>query len=155
MRLNGHRDDEKEKVLSPLEKDIRWQLGKSALYRLLEKQYGNEPVSEHDLRLLLAIVGRSKDLLAAEYPGIKFHVILWQNWKEEKIIYRELHDGFRHMHIPVHLVENILPGYTVDSPNYVLSTRDKHPNALANRILATHVLTNIIFSETRKSDSAE
>src|SRR5262245_41293491 len=50
VRLNGHFDDEK-KALSPLEENIRWQLGKSAIYRFLENWNGKEPVSEDDLRL--------------------------------------------------------------------------------------------------------
>lgn len=150
VRLTGHFDDGK-KVSSPLEKEVRWHLGKSTIYRFLERflENQNEHVSRDDIRLLLAIVRRSKDLISAEYPGIKFHVILWQNWQEEAVIYRELQDGFRQMNIPIHLVEDILPGYTVDSPKYVLSTIDKHPNVLANRILAQYVLSKIVSSEQR------
>jgi hypothetical protein len=46
------------------------------------------------------------------------------------------------MKIPVHKVEEILPGYSVGprSLQYVLSADDLHPNALANRILADYVL---------------
>ena len=97
--------------------------------------------------LAVQVVRRSRDLLSAEYPGIKFHVILWVSWKEEEALYRELQTGFRHMNIPVHLIEDILPGYTVDSMKYVLGTYDKHPNALANQIIADYVLAKIVSTD--------
>lgn len=148
--FDGHFDDEK-KVSSWLDEELNWHLGKSSIYRILGKREGR--VSEGDVRLLLAIVRRSRNLLAAEYPGIKFHVILWQVRGEDRAIYGDLRDGFRQMNIPVHLVEDILPGYAVDSPTYVLSIRDKHPNALANRILADYVHKKIVSPE--RSDAVK
>lgn len=136
------RFDDHQKVSSPLHNEMEWQLRKSALYRALVKREGR--ASAEDIRLLIAIVGRSRDLLASEYPGIKFHVLLWWNWKSEEPIYRGLGDGLRRINIPVHLVENILPGYAVESSKYSLSPYDPHPNALANRILASYVLTSIV-----------
>ncbi len=141
VRLAGHFDDDGPKTESRFGFEVRWQLRKSAIYRMLQNIESR--VSEDDVQLTLAVVGKSRDLLAAEYPGIKFQVILWESWKEEDALYRELQTGFRQMNIPVHLIEDILPGYTVDSTKYVLGTYDKHPNALANQIIADYVLNKI------------
>jgi hypothetical protein len=127
----------------PFESQVRWELDKSAIYRTLANR---EPrASEDDVRLTLAIVRRSRNLLAAEYPGIQFHVILWRPWEEDTLIYHELQNGFRQMNIPVHLVEGILPGFTLaTSGKYAISATEAHPNALANRILANYILTEVV-----------
>lgn len=138
--------EEEERVPSPLEAELRWQFGKSAIYHLLENRVPR--VSEDDVRTTLAIVRRSRDLLAAEYPGIKFHVILWPDWGRDGVVYQELQDGFRQMNIPVHLVEDILPGHSLASEKYVISPHDNHPNALADRLLANYVLTKIVSPES-------
>ncbi len=144
VRLAGHFEEQK-KTYSPLEEELRWQLGKSGIYRMLANR---EPaVSEADVALTLAIVRKSRDLLVARYPGIRFHVILWQSWKEERKIYEELRDGFRRMNVPVHLVSDILPHYTLGPSPYVLSAYDRHPSALADRMLARYVFTNIVAAE--------
>jgi hypothetical protein len=141
VRLVGH--FEKHKKLSPLGERIREQLYKSVVYRTLSKR--QPPASEDDVRLTAAVIGRSKHLLEAEYPGIKFHVILWQSWKEQEQLYRKLRSGLDQMKLPVHLVEDILPDYSPGAPKYVLSSSDRHPSALADRILAHYVLTRIIL----------
>ena len=139
--------EQKERTPSPFEAELRWQLGKSAIYRTLANRQPR--VTEDDIRLTLAMVRRSRDLLAAEYPGIQFHVLLWRPWEEDYFIYRELQDGFRQMNIPVHLVENILPGFTLaTSGKYAISPTERHPNALAERILANYVLTKIVSPES-------
>jgi hypothetical protein len=134
--------EQAERAPSPLEAELRWQFGKSAIYRRLANRASS--VSEDDVHRMLAIVRRSRDLLAAEYPGIKFHVILWPDWNKDGVIHRELQDGFRQLNIPVHLVEDILPDHSLASTKYVLSSHDNHPNALADRLLANYVLTKIV-----------
>jgi hypothetical protein len=145
---------EQEKVPSPFEAELRWQLGKSAIYRRLTQI---EPrIDKDDVRLMLAIVGRSRDLLAAEYPGIQFHVILWPSRQgDQAVAYRELQEGFRQMNIPVHRVEDILLGdtFTFGSSKYAISATDSHPNALADRLLANYVLTKIVSTEPSASRS--
>lgn len=138
----------KQRALSPFEAKLGWEFGKSAIYRLLANR---EPrVSEDDVHLTLAIVRRSRDLLAAEYPGLQFHVILWRpgEGEEDIAVYRELQDGFRQMNLPVHLVEDILPGYRLAyRSKYAISSTDGHPNALADCLLANYVLTKIVSAE--------
>lgn len=61
------------------------------------------------------------------------------------LIYHELQNGFRQMNVPVHLVEGILPGFTLaTSRKYAISATEAHPNALANRILANYILTEAV-----------
>ncbi|MGA7909159.1 MAG: hypothetical protein WCA16_17265 [Candidatus Sulfotelmatobacter sp.] len=119
------------------------QLNKSAIWRMLSMR--DSHISDDDLRLYFAVVRRSKDLLTAQYPGIQFRVILWVNQAdpEDRPVYEKMQNGFRQMGIPVGLVEEILPGYGTDQLKYVLSSADHHPNALANLLLAQHILYDV------------
>jgi hypothetical protein len=142
VRQVGHFDDNEPKS-ARLDPALSWQLRKSAIYRMIENR--DAAVSEDDIRLLFAVVGRSRDLLSAKYPGIEFHVMLWPyHFESEKPIYRKLKDGLGRMGIHLHVVEDILPGYHADPPKYLLSEADGHPNVLANRTLAKYVLTKIV-----------
>lgn len=122
---------------------IRGQLDKSAMWRILPA--GESRITDDDIRLYFAVVRRSQQLLAAQYPGIQFHIILWpnQNVPQQRYAYEKLRDGFRQMGIPLHLVEDILPGYDTDRSKYILGPADHHPNALADRLLAQYILSQI------------
>jgi hypothetical protein len=139
IRVAGHIDDA-DTPRSPLSRLIRGYLSRSAIGQMLR----TPRVSADDVRLLLATVQRSRNLLTTDYPGIKFQVILWPSLREDGKVYGALQDGFRELHIPVHRVEDILPGFNSDSAKYVLSKRDLHPNGTANRLLAEYVLTKIV-----------
>jgi hypothetical protein len=141
-RLIGRFDDKKES--SRLVEAVRRQAVKSAMYRKLQNR--TPEFLEEDTRLMVAIIRKSSDLLAEEFPGIKFHVIMWVVGTDDQDLYPKVQVALRHANISVHRVEDILPGYTVSarSPKYVLSPSDLHPNALANRLLADYVLTTII-----------
>jgi hypothetical protein len=119
------------------------QLRKSAIWRLLS--FHDDSVSDEDLKLYLAVVRRSRDLLVAQYPGIQFRVILWTNPADpgDQPLYEKMQNGFREMGIPFDRVEDILPGYRSDQLKYVLSSADHHPNALADRLLAEQVLHEV------------
>lgn len=120
------------------------QLNKSAIYRTLSK--GDSRINDDDIRLYLAVVRRSQELLTAQYPGLQFHVILWpsQNVPQGRYAYEKMREGFRQMGTSLHLVEDILPGYNTDRSPYILSSADHHPNALADRLLAQYVLNKIV-----------
>jgi hypothetical protein len=122
---------------------IEAQLNKSAMWRTLSM--GDSRITDDDIRLYFAVVRRSKELLEAEYPGIQFRVILWpsQRASQQRATYEKLRDGFRSLGIPVDLVEDILPGYRADRSPFILGSADHHPNALADRLLAEHVLHEI------------
>ncbi len=141
VRLNGHFDDG-QKPRSRLEASLGGQLRKSALYLWIENI--RPGTNENDLRLLLAIVRKSRDRLKAEYPDAEFQIILWRNFGYEQKTYDHLQAGFAEMKIPVHLVENILPGYNTDPKQYWLTRENAHPNALANRLIAQYVVSKIL-----------
>lgn len=127
----------------PDQSELTWQLSKSAIYRTIQNM-GQLP-SDDDIRLMCAVVRKSKDRLTAEYPGIQFHVILWPGVvKEEEPIYQKLKTEFQEMGFPLHIVEDILPGYAANPSQYLLGGNDRHPNALANRLLAQYLLDHVI-----------
>jgi len=118
------------------------QMSKSAIYKIAESRQPR--ISQDDVRLFFAIVKRSRDLAERQFPGIRFHIILWESWNGEQELYRTLADGFRQMGIPTHLVPDILPGYTLGPSKYVLSRSDRHPSALSNSVLADYVVERIV-----------
>jgi hypothetical protein len=120
------------------------QLNKSAMWRDLSM--GDSRITGDDIRLYFAVVRRSQELLTAQYPGLQFHVILWPNQHvaQQRATYEKLRDGFRRMGIPLHLVEDILPGYSGDRTPYILGSSDHHPNALADRLLAQYILSKVV-----------
>jgi hypothetical protein len=118
-------------------------LKKSAMYRALSM--GDYRITDNDIRLYLAVVRRAQEALTAQYPGLRFGVILWPNQQapQQRETYEKLREGFRKMGLPLDLVEDILPGYNNDRTPYILGPSDHHPNALANRLLAQYVLGHI------------
>jgi hypothetical protein len=118
------------------------QLDKSAMWQRFTA--ADSHVTHEDIRLYLAMVRRSQELLTAQYPGIQFRVILWPGHSvEQRSIYEKMRAGFLGMGIPVDLVEDILPGYRTNEARFTLSPGDTHPNALADRLLAQHILHQI------------
>lgn len=119
------------------------QLNKSAIWRWLST--GDARVTDEDIRLYLAVVRRSAELLKGQFPGIQFRVILWPNQQvpQQRDVYFKLRDGFKQLGIHEDLVEDILPGYATNRAPYILGPSDHHPNALADRVLAQYVLTQL------------
>jgi len=121
---------------------IAKQLDKSAMWRALSKSDSN--VTDDDYRLYFAIVMRSKELLHNQYPQTQFRVLLWPpTLPQERAAYDKIRERFRQMGIPVDLVAAALPNYGTRELNYLLSPTDRHPNALANRLLAQHILETV------------
>ena len=120
------------------------QLNKSAIWRRLGN--GDDRISDDDLRLYFAVVRHSQELLAAQYPGIQFHIILWpyQDSPQQPYAYEKMLEEFRRTGVSLYLVEDILPGFRSDRSPYILGSADHHPNALADRLLAQYVLTRVL-----------
>lgn len=118
-------------------------LKKSAIWRMFESI--DSPITDDDIRLYFAVVRRSQELLQKQFPGIQFRVILWPNQHaaQQFATYQKLRDGFRNMGIPLDLVDEILPGYDTDRSPYILGSADHHPNALANRLIAQKVASEL------------
>lgn len=123
---------------------LRLGLNKSGMWRFLFMR--EVPANDDDIRLYFAVVHSAQGLLIAQYANIQFRVILYPAGvvEAERPVYEKLRDGFRQRGIPVELVEDILPNFERDRSKYILSLRDPHPNALANRLLAQHILSEIL-----------
>jgi hypothetical protein len=138
----GYFDLDKRSQPTLISRVAPW-LIKSATWRLIA--YHDSPINGDDIDLYFAIVRHSQELLAAEYPGIEFHVILWPNQSpEQRSTYEKLRDGFRRMGFSLHLVEDILPGYTADRTPFILSSVDHHPSVLADRLIAQYIVTKVL-----------
>jgi len=119
----------------------------SAIYRRFSNP--ESAYVDTDLSIFLAVVVRSKELLTDQYPGLQFQIILWPYWDEAEIpLYEKVRDGLAKTGIPLHLVEDILPDYKTNPKKYWLSPGDRHPNALANRLVADYVLKNTLSSSS-------
>jgi hypothetical protein len=168
-RLNGHFHDEGRapgflgshvfRIIPGAAPWLRWQLGKSSIYRkTCTRNAATTLTTLDDIHLSLAIVRKSRELLLEDYPGLEFHVIFWPTqFTQCRALHREMLDGFRQLNMPVHRVEEILPGYDLEVPDryqtrYVLAPSDWHPNALANRLLAQYVVTKILPAESGAVD---
>ena len=123
-------------------KRIADQLGKSAMWRALNLR--EAAITRDDIDLYLAIVRRSRDLLAVQFPGVTFRVLMWPGHTEaQRSTSVVLGQDLQQMGISVDLVVNILPGYTRNETPFVLSSRDPHPNAVANRLLAQFLVNEL------------
>ena len=120
---------------------LREQLEKSRLYRVIS---AIEPrPSEADLQLYLAMVRRTRQLIAANYPNAEFDVILWQHeWLYDRS--RQLRDGLAVIADRLTVVDDILPNYPASRPRYELHPRDAHPNAAAYDLIAAFVVDSLL-----------
>ena len=100
-----------------------------------------------DVELLIAVVAASEQKLKAIYPGIAFHIILWDNASDKKVkqkLFDQLYDGLTRRGFQVHLVSQMLSGYPQNRTAYELSPHDSHPNARAYREMAAYVTRRIL-----------
>ncbi len=119
---------------------IASQLKKSLI--LSKAFFSKQQPTKSEVDLFIAIIDASKHRFESDYPNSEFHVILWDS-KGEMYRNRVL-KGFKQKGIKTHLISNILPNYETEQLRYVLSDHDKHPNLLANKIIAEYVTKNIV-----------
>ncbi len=140
----GHFDDRPASWLGRVHR----QFEKSALYRFWAYQARrHEGFADSDLQVYLGIVSRSRDILTAKYPGVRFEVLLWGDGSGlDRGLDQPIADGLARLRIPVHRVSDILPGYDdyVRGSKYRLSPEDAHPDSAANAILARYVVSQIL-----------
>lgn len=131
----------------PIEGLLDWtegQLNKSALWRRF--LLSDARITDDDIRLYLAMIRRTQELITTQYPDIQFRIVLWPGQAgsaAQQSTYGKIRDGFLRMGIPVDFAEDILPGYNADREKFQLSTMDTHPNALANRLLAQYLVSKL------------
>ncbi len=119
------------------------QLHKSYLFnKFVNRQ---ELVSKANIDLFAAIVDKAKLLLQESYPGLQFHVILWD---KPEIHYNAIINRLKEKNIEIHPIEKILPDYPSGKSLYELHPPyDVHPNTLANEHIADYIISNIFKNQ--------
>jgi hypothetical protein len=137
VRYMGFFDDARDS--NYILRRIKNQLDKSYLYKRMSR--GMNRINDDDMELFIGMVARSKQLLEEQYPGIGFHVILWDDKGKlsDKII-----ELLRSERISTHLISNILPEYHEDKTKYRISPHDWHPNVLAHKLISKYVVHTIL-----------
>lgn len=104
-------------------------------------------MTDKDVELFLAIIKQSQIELAKIYPNCKFNIIMWNNNKYQE--YASAMKGFQERNLEVNWINQILPDYDVNPKQYrIHPVHEKHPNALANQIVARYILEKIIEPQT-------
>lgn len=147
VRFAGHFDDPGAQP-SPTLWDraglaVRAEIRKSYFLR---KVVPAHPQTGGDVALWAEIVAESKRKLAQRYPGIEYHVILWDN---RGVDWQSLQQGLEKRGVTTHRASRVLPGFDGAFHDWVLSPQDLHPNAKAHAALAAWVAEKIIGPEAR------
>jgi hypothetical protein len=140
VKREGFFDDEDFRPGLILAK-LQLELSKSNVSKLIRKRVRS--VKNSDIDLFLAIVKGSEQVISKKFPGCQFHVILWSS-QSGLGTYRKILEGLRVAGLQVHLVDDILPDYTTNPHQYEISKYDRHPNALANDMIAEYIAKRII-----------
>ena len=130
--------------------EIGEQLRKSRLYSALTSR--DPSATWGDFTLYLALVRRSRELSAKQFPNVPFHVLLWSqqvDWAERL----PLRDSMLAITPDVHLVDNILPEYRAHPERYMIDARDAHPNASAHDQIAAFVVDSILAPASRAASA--
>jgi hypothetical protein len=98
---------------------------------------------DEEIDLFVGIVRASERAIREKFPGCRFHVILWRDEQGEERFEKTLR-GLRNAGITVHRMDDILPGYASDPRRYDIGPHDRHPNALANDLIAAYVVREIL-----------
>jgi hypothetical protein len=141
-RYAGHFDDGR----GEFEQWLLKKLSKSALY---QRMFGvQSAITDSDVRLYGAIVGRSRDLLLSRFPDAEFHVLLW-GYREDET-FRSVRKALIKRGLIVHAVSDILPDFEEHPERYQLDRLDTHPNALAHDSIARYVADEILAGTIRE-----
>jgi hypothetical protein len=111
--------------------------------RIFRRTLGSErPMDPEDMAVYLAVVAEARNEVAARFPGCRFEVLLWGG--KSSATARRIANGLRERGIAVHREMEFLPDYARHRDRYVLSPRDAHPNAAANREIARFVAERVV-----------
>ena len=139
VTYRGHFDDVKPRKRSALNKAISRNVEKSFLITYLRKPM-LEPTNA-DIELAAAIVDQSRRILEAKYPGIEFHVLLWQGGrrKTSKTI-----DELSKRNIRIHLIPDVLKDYRGEREKFLTIEHEGHPTPAGQRAIAEYVVQSIL-----------
>jgi hypothetical protein len=102
------------------------------------------PASPGELDLFAAVILQAREEVVDRFPGASFDVLLW-----DVALARESRTAFTERvsspTLEVHLLSKAIPDYRAPrDPRYDVSPSDPHPNADAHRLIAEHVVTNVL-----------
>lgn len=103
-----------------------------------------QSLTAEDIELYFAIVRASRDKLAALYPGIEFHTLLWDTGTEPEMFIKQ----WRKDGIKLHRLSQILPDWGNRERLYQ-QPDDVHPNAAANELIGRYVAEHILEPRPR------
>jgi hypothetical protein len=121
---------------------IRKRLMNSSIGVRLVDQHWLPPITRGHVRLYVALIKRSKQVLEKRYPGVAFHVILW-DWEDETRLTNAIKEELAAGGIAPHLISEVLPEFHADPGKYEIPV-DRHPNSLAHRVMAQYIYDQII-----------
>jgi hypothetical protein len=125
--------------------NIRYQLGKSYFVQWIRKRHRTATLE--DVRLWSGIVNASRNIVAKDFPGAHFDVILWGERDRAADAQRNataMRDLLQSNGIRFHSAESLLPHYELQHPRYELDQMDAHPNAAANELIADFIVKSVL-----------
>jgi hypothetical protein len=112
----------------------------------------SRPPGEETFDLYIDLVAQAAETQRDRYPGIEVHMLVWDDWDEGEPGIGELTELTGDLD-GIHRASAILPGFTDSTQQYRIHSRDWHPNALANRLLAGYVVENILAPAPHSSSA--
>lgn len=100
--------------------------------------------TNYKMDLMVAILDKSRNLVAERYPGSEFHVIFWDACatKEPEPVARILIDKIVRKNFQLHLVSTIVVDICAKVDEYMIQG-DGHPNKTAHDKIARYVVREI------------
>ena len=96
---------------------------------------------------MVAILDKSRNLVAERYPGSEFHVIFWDACatKEPEPVARILTDKLARNNLQLHQVSRIVADICAQRDEYMIQG-DGHPNKTAHDQIARYVVREIFLN---------
>jgi len=97
-----------------------------------------------DYLLYFGIINSARRQLEEKYPGIQFHVLVWDRPDDPEAFTK----GWQSQDLDIHHMNRVLPGLVDDDPSLYLAP-DPHPTSATQGLVADYVITEILGSQTR------
>jgi len=101
------------------------------------------PLNDEDFELFAAVVEQTAEAQRTKYPGIESHMLVWDDWESDDSGVGDLERLSRGLD-GIHRASAILPQFDAQPQLYRIHERDWHPNALADRLLAAYIVSEIL-----------
>ena len=146
VKYAGHFDDG---LLSPqrIRRRQEIMLKKSFFYRKYF-QHRRKLTTDKDIQLYLEVVDASRKRAEALYPGLDFHVILWDKYHQDGN-FKKIETGLEERGLKLHLISRILPDYHENISHYEIAPADPHPNARTHELIAKYIVEHILQGDRK------